>query len=223
MLPRILEPEVMDSAEEACDYDAMDHQAVNCVFVADFLACWNGRNPILDVGTGTAQIPIELGRQSPHAEVVGIDLAAHMLVLAEENIRRAGLADRLRVERCDAKHIPFAAGEFAAVISNSIIHHIPEPVSVMAEIVRVLCPGGSLFVRDLLRPADAATLEYIVRTYAGDANEHQRRMFTESLHAALTLEEVRSLVAGIGFDPQQVTQTSDRHWTWSSDASPKRR
>ena len=37
MLPRVLEPEVMDSPEEARDYDAMDHAEVNRRFVADFL------------------------------------------------------------------------------------------------------------------------------------------------------------------------------------------
>jgi ubiquinone/menaquinone biosynthesis C-methylase UbiE len=221
MLPRILEPEVMDSAEEARDYDAMDHQAVNRVFVADFLAGWDGQNPVLDVGTGTAQIPIELGRQSAHMQVVGIDLAAHMLALAEANIRQAGMADRVGVQRCDAKQMPFASGSYAAVISNSIIHHIPEPVLVMAEMVRVLQPGGGLFVRDLLRPADEASLKRFVQTYAGDANQHQQKMFADSLHAALTLEEVRSLVAGLGFNPSDVTQTSDRHWTWASNARAK--
>src|SRR6185312_6776635 len=42
MLTRVLEPEVMDSPQEAADYDAMDHQAVNRVFVDDFLAAANG-------------------------------------------------------------------------------------------------------------------------------------------------------------------------------------
>ena len=45
MLPRTLEPEVMDSPEEARDYDSMDHAAVNDVFVADFRAVWNGATP----------------------------------------------------------------------------------------------------------------------------------------------------------------------------------
>ena len=58
------------------DYDAMDHSAVNRVFVQDFLAVWDGGLSILDVGTGTAQIPIELCRQSPAAKIVAIDLAA---------------------------------------------------------------------------------------------------------------------------------------------------
>src|SRR5947209_13366565 len=110
MLPRVLEPEVMDSAEEARDYDAMDHATVNRAFVADFLAAAGRRadlNPILDVGTGTAQIPIELCRQWPAARVTGIDLAEHMLRLGRDNVRRAGLDDRIRLERCDAKQLPY--------------------------------------------------------------------------------------------------------------------
>src|SRR5436305_1072198 len=84
MLPRVLEPEVMDSPEEARDYDAMDHSHVNRVFVTDFLAVWRGRGPVLDVGTGTAQIPIELCRQTDAATVVGIDLAEHMLAVGRD-------------------------------------------------------------------------------------------------------------------------------------------
>src|SRR5690242_2168302 len=173
MLPRVLEPEVMDSADEARDYDAMDHGAVNRVFVADCLASWDGRGPVLDVGTGTAQIPVELGRQSPAARVVGVDLAEHMLALARENVRRAGLDEGIEVRRCDAKQLPFADGTFGAVISNSIVHHIPEPGRVLAEMVRVTAAGGRLFVRDLLRPGDEAQVRHLVAAYAGGANEHQ--------------------------------------------------
>ncbi|HEV3448559.1 MAG TPA: hypothetical protein VG099_28235, partial [Gemmataceae bacterium] len=58
------------------------------------------------------------------------------------------------------------------------------------------------------------TLTRLVATYAGDANAHQKQMFADSLHAALALEEVRTLVRGLGFDPVSVKQTTDRHWTW---------
>jgi ubiquinone/menaquinone biosynthesis C-methylase UbiE len=219
VLPRILEPEVMDSAEEAHDYDAMDHSAVNRIFVADFLAHWNGRSPILDLGTGTAQIPIELCRQHPGASVVGVDLAAHMLAVGRANVTRAGLDGRIRLERCDAKGLPFPDGAFPAVMSNSIVHHIPEPRAVLAEMVRVLAPGGALFVRDLLRPRDEAELHSLVDQHAAGANDHQRRMFAESLHAALSLAELRALIAELGFDPADARQTTDRHWTW---ATPKK-
>src|SRR5262249_49493192 len=124
MLPRVLEPEVMDTPGEARDYDAMDHAAVNDVFVGDFLAAWHGDGPILDVGAGTAQIPIAVCRRHAHAEVVAIDLAEEMLRVGRDNVRRAGLEQRLRLERCDAKNLPYRAATYGAVISNSIVHHI---------------------------------------------------------------------------------------------------
>lgn len=216
MLPRILEPEVMDSPEEAADYDAMDHTTVNRVFASDFLAAWTVGNPVLDLGTGTAQIPVELCRQSDAPVVVGVDLAEHMLRVGRDNVRRAGLESRVTLRLCDAKGLPFEPDSFGAVMSNSIVHHIPEPASVFAEMVRVTRPGGLLFVRDLLRPDDQAGLRRLVETYAGDANDHQKKMFADSLHAALTLDEVRSFVAALGFAPDTVRQTSDRHWTWTA-------
>jgi ubiquinone/menaquinone biosynthesis C-methylase UbiE len=218
MLPRTLEPEVMDSAAEACDYDAMDHHEVNRVFVADLLAAGARYGPVLDVGTGTAQIPIELCRQHAGARVTAVDMAGHMLEVARDNVRRAGFADRIVLERCDAKRLPFGDGSFAAVMSNSIVHHIPRPEAVLAEMVRVLRPGGLLFVRDLLRPEDEMALRQLVDRYAVGANAHQRQMFGDSLHAALTLAEIRDLVAGLGFDPATVRQTTDRHWTWTANS-----
>jgi ubiquinone/menaquinone biosynthesis C-methylase UbiE len=216
MLPRVLEPEVMDSPEEARDYDAMDHSAVNRVFVADFLQVWQNELPIVDVGTGTAQIPIELCRREPRARVIAIDLAEHMLAVGRENVRHAGLEDRLDLRQVDAKGLPFADGAFGALISNSIVHHIPEPGAVLAEMVRVVAPEGILFVRDLLRPADDATVRHLVETHAAGANAHQRKMFDDSLRAALTLDEMQALAVGLGFDAETVRQTTDRHWTWSA-------
>ncbi len=215
MLPRTLEPEVMDSHEEARDYDSMDHAAVNDLFVADFRAVWDGGNPILDLGTGTAQIPIAFCRLAPTARAIAVDAAESMLAVARDNVARAGFADRLELKRADAKKLPFADAAFAAVMSNSIIHHIPEPAAVLVEILRVLRPGGRIFVRDLLRPADEHTLDRLVTQYAGGANDHQQKMFADSLRAALTLAEIRALVVGLGMDSAGVKATSDRHWTWS--------
>jgi hypothetical protein len=85
--------------------------------------------------------------------------------------------------------------------------------------IRVVAPRGLLFVRDLLRPASTAELDRLVALYAADANAHQRQMFGASLHAALTLDEVRALAAPFGVAADCVHQTSDRHWTlaWKAD------
>ena len=52
-----------------------------------------------------------------------------------------------------------------------------------------------------------------METYAGGENERQRSLFRDSLHAALTLGEVRKLAAGLPLKESHVEQTSDRHWT----------
>lgn len=216
MIKRVLEPEVMDSAEEAIDYDSMDHREVNRVFVEDFLAIWKRTVPVLDVGTGTAQIPIELCQQAGPTAIVAIDLAAHMLHVGRENVQQAGFQESIQLQLCDAKSMPFDDHSFGAVISNSIIHHIPDPAQVIKEMARVLIPGGTLLVRDLLRPESNEEVERLVHLYAGDCNDHQQKMFRESLHAALTLDEIRELVTAVGFPAKSVQQTTDRHWTWQS-------
>jgi ubiquinone/menaquinone biosynthesis C-methylase UbiE len=219
MLARMLEPELMDTDEDARQYDAMDHADVNAQFVTDLLTALQNRDlskRVLDLGAGTAQIPIELARRASNVRITAVDAAGSMLALARRNIAAAGLSDRIELALADAKHLPFDAASFPVVISNSIVHHIPEPRAVLAEAIRVTAPAGLLFHRDLARPCDESELDRIVAAYAGDATPYQRRLFADSLRAALTLEETQSLVREFGFAPQSVRMTSDRHWTWSA-------
>lgn len=216
MLERVLEPEVMDAAHDALDYDSMDHATVNHVFADDFLSAHPDTSEILDLGTGTARIPIEICRRDRRAHVLGIDLAASMLDLAQANVVLEGLTDRIRLELVDAKSLPYADHRFTAVISNSIVHHIPEPRHVLTEMVRVSRPGALLFVRDLMRPPDRETLEHLVEVYATGANDRQRQLFADSLAAALSIEEIRALAVDLGFNRQAVAASSDRHWTLSA-------
>lgn len=217
MLPRTLEPEAMDTAEEAGDYDAMDHSEVNRKFVADLLAAVGKpltvEAEVLDVGTGTALIPIEFCRQSKTGRVLAIDLADEMLRLAAVNIARAGLSDRIRVQLVDAKGLPFVDGRFPVVMSNSIVHHIPGPQGVVEEMARVVACGGLLFVRDLFRPDSSAEVERLVTLHAGDQSARQQQLFRQSFHAALTLPEIRAIAGGCGIPASSVQATSDRHWT----------
>jgi len=223
MLPRVLEPELMDTPEEAIDYDTMDHREVNRLFVDDLLAALRAAGMaeappgvILDLGTGTAQIPIELCSCWPQARVLAIDAAGHMLRVGRKNVAAAGLAGRIELQQVDAKSLPYADGSFPIVISNSIVHHIAEPREVLREAWRVAATDGLVFFRDLFRPPDEQTLEHLVQTYAGEANAHQQQMFADSLRAALSVEEMQQLVGELGVAPSTVRATSDRHWTWTA-------
>jgi ubiquinone/menaquinone biosynthesis C-methylase UbiE len=223
MIPRILEPEVMDTEVEAVEYNTMDHSAVNRAFVDDLLRFVDAQGRfdertatirVLDVGTGTALIPLELCSRGNKWRVVGIDLAQAMLAQGANNVTAAGMAEVIELRHVDAKRLPFGDGEFAVAMSNSIIHHIPDPSDCLEEIVRVVSKsGGLLFVRDLMRPDSERQLDHLVDVHAGDATEHQRKMFSESLHAALTLDEIRSLAKPFGIEASGVHQTTDRHWT----------
>jgi len=215
-LQRVLEPEVMDSHQEAVDYDAMDHSEVNRIFVDDLLAGGETGPDILDLGTGTAQIPVALCEHLGHCRVLAVDLAVQMLDLAVYNVEAAGLIEQIQLAHVDAKQMPYEDDMFDTVMSNSIVHHIPDPYDVLEATVRVLKPGGRVFFRDLLRPESDEQVSDLVQAYAGSENEHQQKMFDDSLRAALSLEEIRQLVQRLGLDPAQVTKTSDRHWTWNS-------
>jgi ubiquinone/menaquinone biosynthesis C-methylase UbiE len=219
MIPRVLEPEAMETAEEVRQYDAMDHSAVNMRFVQDFLAvhgpCRGGE--VLDVGTGTARIPIALAQSDSKARVLALDLSEAMLAQADRNIAAAGLSQRIRCHMGDAKSLldRFGESSFEGVVSNTIIHHIPNPEPVLLEMVRLVARGGTLLVRDLARPDSNDEIVRLGEQYAGSETPAARALFEASLGAALTLEEIRAIVRSLGHDAEHVSMTSDRHWTWS--------
>lgn len=238
-LERILEPEVMDSDQEAKEYNNMDHSNVNQLFVSDLLAFlqqndrfarvlnpsdeedasgdWPEVLDILDVGTGTALIPVELCEsKGDNVRVMAIDMAVSMLELARYNIEANSFNDIIQLAQIDAKAMIFESNMFDVVMSNSIIHHIPDPFGCVEEMVRVARPGAGIFVRDLVRPDDLATLDALVETYAGNESEYSRKLFRDSLHAALSLEEVQEMVEKVGFPKESVILSSDRHWTWAA-------
>ena len=220
MIDRVLEPEAMDTAEEAREYDLMDHATVNARFVTDVRDAMIrlGRSDlrglfVVDVGTGTARIPIEFCRAQPAGRVVAVDLALEMLHVARENVLSAGLTTRVALQLARATALPFQEACSPVVMSNSLIHHLPDPSRVFIELARIVSPGGILFVRDLFRPASAAVIDQLVDTYAAGATAHQRQLLGDSLRAALTLDDVREAIRGLPLARVSLTATSDRHWT----------
>jgi len=218
MLERILEPEVMDTVEEASDYDQMDHSLVNRTFVDDLIDADCPDGLLLDLGTGTAQIPVELCQRLPGLRVLAVDLAGYMLDIANVNVEAASLSEAISLDQVDAKELPYDDDEFDAVISNSIVHHIPDPLLVLKEAVRVTRPEGMLFFRDLMRPDTQQELDELVQQYAGEEVDHAQQMFRDSLHAALRVDELADMIQSLGFDRNGVAASSDRHWTWIARA-----
>lgn len=214
MLERICEPEVMESRDDAQAYHSMDHGEANRAFVADLLHVWPCPRYVLDVGTGTAELPVELCHRAEACRVRATDMSREMLQLARSTVESHGLSEHIELDYCDAKQMPYHDNTFDLVMCNGMLHHIAEPVTVLSESRRVAADGGMIFFRDLRRPTDSATLEHLVSTHVGTASRYQQELFRQSLRAGLDLDEIRATVASLGFDPETVQASSDRHWTW---------
>lgn len=212
-MQRLLEPEVMDTWEEAVDYDAMDFTQVNTAFAERAIALGPASGLVLDAGTGTARIPILICQQCPLWQITGIDLSHNMLLLGARNVEQAGLSQQIALEWLDAKQLPYPDGQFDMVISNSLVHHLPNPLPFFEELQRILKPNGSILIRDLTRPLDAAVMQALVERIGPEYNQHQRKLFRDSLQAALTLDEVQELLLKAGLEKVKVYQSSDLHWT----------
>ena len=212
-MQRVLEPEVMDTWEESVAYDAMDFIEVNTAFAEQAIALGTSSARILDAGTGTARIPILICQRRSAWHITGIDLSQNMLKIGAENVRQARLEAQIQLEYVDAKAMPYPDRHFDMVISNSIVHHLPDPLPFFKELKRVLKPGGGIFLRDLLRPADLTKVDALVAQIGPEYDPHQRQLFHDSLCAAFRLEEVEALLQAAGLEDVRVYQSSDRHWT----------
>ena len=102
---------------------------------------------VLDVATGTGRLPLALLRErfaTTGGRIVGLDLSRGMLRQARAKL--AAYDDRVSLVWQEASHLPFDDGMFDAVTCLESLEFLPRPVEALAEMVRVLAPGGVLFV-----------------------------------------------------------------------------
>ena len=103
-----------------------------------------GTLDILDLGTGTGALAIDAARRWPAASIIGIDIARGMLSVARQNAATAiaSASERPRWLRGDAERLPVADESVDLVVSSFVLQLVPDRQQALAEIVRVLRPGG---------------------------------------------------------------------------------
>jgi demethylmenaquinone methyltransferase/2-methoxy-6-polyprenyl-1,4-benzoquinol methylase len=112
-----------------------------------------GRECVLDLCTGTADLAIAARRARPGAAcVVGVDFAGAMLAIAANKIRRAGLSREIALVRGDATRIPVADASVDAVTIAFGIRNVEDPEVACRDIARVLKPGGRLTILEFAIP-----------------------------------------------------------------------
>lgn len=212
-MDRIPEPDTFSPGDEAAEYFEMDHSGVNRLFVDELLKGPTGPL-VVDLGCGPAGIPIELCQRSTDYEVIATDGEVEMLEIAKQEIDIAGCLGQISLNHVAVESMElFEDGMADTVISNSLLHHLDEPAVGLETALRITRDGGRLFIRDLARPETLEEIESLVQAYSGKESENGQQLFRQSLHAALTLREIRSIARGLGIPEDHVQMTSDRHWT----------
>jgi demethylmenaquinone methyltransferase / 2-methoxy-6-polyprenyl-1,4-benzoquinol methylase len=106
---------------------------------------------VLDVATGTAGVAIALAR-STDAEITGVDISEPMLASGRERVRGLGLEHRIGLQVARAEELPFADESFDALSFTYLLRYVEEPAAAMAELARVLRPGGVMSSLDFYVP-----------------------------------------------------------------------
>lgn len=216
MMPRILEPELMEDPAQVHAYAAADFSQENQGFVDRFRECFSDifDGHVLDLGCGPGDIPIRLARAVPGCRITGVDASAPMVRLAEEAVQQAGLSGRITF-RCERFQDHASANLADAAISNSLLHHVPNPLQFWYKLRLAVKPGSPVLVMDLLRPESPEEAQAIVDRYASGAPDILRRDFYNSLLAAFTEDEVAAQLAEMNLSRLIIDAVDDRHWVVS--------
>jgi demethylmenaquinone methyltransferase/2-methoxy-6-polyprenyl-1,4-benzoquinol methylase len=108
---------------------------------------------ILDIATGTADFAIEtLRAAAPEAQVTGVDISEGMLDVGRRKLANKGLAHRIHLELGDSENLPFPDNHFDAVTASFGVRNFENLKKGLAEMQRVLRPGGKLVILEFSKP-----------------------------------------------------------------------
>jgi ubiquinone/menaquinone biosynthesis C-methylase UbiE len=114
---------------------------------------------VLDIGCGAGGIDLALVRDHGAGYVTGIDVEDPVLARARALVDAAGLAARIGLVKVAPGRLPFPPGTFDVVFSKDSIVHIPDKHALMAEVARVLKPGGWFLASDWLIGTEAVSAQ----------------------------------------------------------------
>jgi SAM-dependent methyltransferase len=133
-----------------------------------------------------------------------------MVRLARQAVGSAGLDRQIKVVKGRVPGLELQTGDYDAILSKDLLHHLPEPAVFWDEIRRLAKEQTVVYVMDLFRPPTQRRAREIVESVSGDEPAILRRDFYASLRAAFTVDEIREQLrqASLSLD---VAEVSERH------------
>jgi cyclopropane fatty-acyl-phospholipid synthase-like methyltransferase len=215
-MDRELEPELMDDPEQALAYAGADFEIENQGFVDRFREYFPEftEGHVLDLGCGPGDIPVRVARAFPACRITAVDASGPMIRIAGEAVKQAGFADRILL-RCQRFQDISLAEPVDAVVSNSLLHHVPNPLQFWYRLRQLVKRDSPVLVMDLLRPDSHEEAQAIVDRYASQEPDILRRDFYHSLLASFTEDEVAAQLAEMNLSRLVIDVVDDRHWVVS--------
>jgi ubiquinone/menaquinone biosynthesis C-methylase UbiE len=128
-----------------------------------------------DLGCGTGQVSASI---APFvARVVAVDASAAMLQAAKKRLQGF---DNIDLRRGELEALPIDDARVDAATLMLVLHHVPEPERALAEVARVLKPGGRAVIVDMLPHDRESYRQQMGHVWLGFSDEHMRRLLTES-------------------------------------------
>lgn len=207
------EPELMNEAEQARAYAEADFEQPHEYFVELCKQSFAGplSGDVLDLGCGPADVVIRFARQFPDSRILAVDGAEAMLALGEQAVKEAGLSDNIQFHQAYLPEHSLPEKNYRAIISNSLLHHLQNPLVMWQTIKRYGTTHTQVFVMDLMRPRSESAARDLVEEYARNEPEVLKHDFYHSLLAAYTIGEVESQLETEGLVELNVKPVSDRH------------
>ena len=225
-MQRSVEPELMDDplqvqAYARADFGATDQALVDRLVELFGESLGDGPGPrLVDLGCGPGNISFRLAERFPQTSVLGLDGAAAMLEVAQQELAQRvlgcpGLADRLRFAQVLLGPETLPYGGFTAVVSNSLLHHLHDPQALWRHLRPLAAPGAAIYIKDLRRPATPEAAQALQQLHLASAPAVLQRDYLASLHAAFEPAEVEAQlrVAGlpVGEHGLRVAALDDRY------------
>ena len=164
---------------------------------------------VLDIATGTADLPLMLTALDPHLRVTGIDIAGEMLARGRAKVRRHGAGGRVVLRQGDALALPSAPASVDAVTIAFGIRNVADYRTALREMYRVLRPSGSVTILEFsLPPHPLVRLTYLLYfrhllpVLGGliSGNPTAYRYLNRSVESFPGAEEFGRLLATVGFE-----------------------
>jgi SAM-dependent methyltransferase len=165
----------------------------------------------IDLGCGPGLFLRDLGLRQPTATLYGYDVTAAMIAYGEQ-LAYAGAKPTFRVHDVTTQALPHEAGSVHLVAMTAVLHVLDEPLPVLAEIRRVLAPGGILALHDWIRVSLPDYLA-IRRDWFGDREpECSRRGYRLfAVHNKFTIDDWQWLLNEAGFAVRHHAQLRPAH------------